>query len=166
MLFFAYCCALGYNPSALALVTAYPAQAELIQRMLPQRFPQFGRPGFIGTVEAFRVMQAPPIVLVSLVRTTAPGLLGSLPQMISVLSRASLGLYIMGHGAMWANCLSLERLNRQWQSRPSSLQLLPQERNGEVPRLISDSVPASSVVEVSTIAQFREVLDDVLKQKA
>lgn len=65
-------------------------------------------------------------------------LLQDVRRLVVAMSRARLGLYVFGRFELFNNCYELQPTFKQLAVRPLKLQLLPQERWGEVQRRVDD----------------------------
>jgi len=103
---FQYLRLLGHPTESIALVAAYGAQRSLIERLASERCahaPQvFGKP-FVTTIDAF-ASGTVDIVLLSLVRTDAPGFLADPRRLTAAFSRARRGLYVFARRSMLEKC--------------------------------------------------------------
>ena len=89
---------LGYPASKISIITTYAGQRALIREALANRCTDrrlFGMPRIVTTVDKYQGEQNDYIIL-SLVRTTRPGYLRDLRRLTVALSRARLGLYVLG----------------------------------------------------------------------
>lgn len=106
---------LGYPAKGITILAAYAGQKALIEDVVRQRCTGasnrqndiFGLPGHIATIDQYQGKEN-DIVIVSLVRTRAPGYLRDLRRMTVALSRARQGLYVLGRGALLRSCTELE----------------------------------------------------------
>lgn len=71
-------------------------------------------------------------VLISVVRTARMGYLSELPRMTVALSRARLGLYVVGHKKLVRSCAPLKPFFANFWDRPTHLCLRPDERYGDM----------------------------------
>ena len=125
---------LGYPADKITILTTYNGQRALIQDVLKQRCawnPMFGQPARVATVDKYQGQQN-DYVLLSLVRTRTVGHLRDVRRLIVAMSRARLGLYVVGRQSVFGECYELEPVFRQLLSRPTRLQLLPAERYAPV----------------------------------
>ncbi|KAF5101260.1 hypothetical protein D0Z00_000930 [Geotrichum galactomycetum] len=106
---------LGYPAKGITILTAYAGQKALIDDILRQRCTGaanrqneiFGLPGHVTTIDRYQGEEN-DIVIVSLVRTRAPGYLRDQRRMTVALSRARQGLYVLGRGTLLRSCVELE----------------------------------------------------------
>lgn len=119
---------LGYPRERITILTTYVGQRALIRDVLARRCaknPLFGLPGGgVSTVDKYQGEQNDYVIL-SLVRTTRPGYLRDIRRMTVGLSRARLGLYVLGRRAVFESCYELsEAFERLISSRPTKLELV------------------------------------------
>ncbi|KAL9586971.1 MAG: hypothetical protein Q9212_000573 [Teloschistes hypoglaucus] len=97
---------LGYPASKISILTTYAGQRALIREILMKNCVEkgrnrlFGLPRIITTVDKYQGEQNDYIIL-SLVRTTRIGYLRDIRRLTVALSRARLGLYILGRRAVF-----------------------------------------------------------------
>ena len=100
---------LGYPAEKISILCAYAGQRALIRDVLSHRCKGnrlFGMPAWVGTIDKYQGEQNDYIIL-SMVRTKAPGYLRDLRRLTVALSRARLGLYILGRRAVFESSLEL-----------------------------------------------------------
>ncbi|KAG7290231.1 hypothetical protein NEMBOFW57_000229 [Staphylotrichum longicolle] len=122
---------LGYPAAKISILATYAGQRALIKDVLAHRCaknPIFGLPRVVTTVDKYQGEQNDYIIL-SLTRTTRPGYLRDVRRLTVALSRARLGLYVLGRRAVFEACFELreafELLLRQ--GRPDKLALVTGE---------------------------------------
>lgn len=106
---------LGYPAKGITILAAYAGQKALVEDIVRQRCTGssnrqndiFGLPGHVATIDQYQGKEN-DIVIVSLVRTRAPGHLRDLRRMTVALSRARQGLYVLGRGVLLRSCAELE----------------------------------------------------------
>ena len=94
---------LGYPASTISILTTYAGQRALIRDVLGHRCAKnalFGMPRIVTTVDKYQGEQNDYIIL-SLVRTFQPGYLRDIRRLTVALSRARLGLYILGRRSVF-----------------------------------------------------------------
>jgi len=77
-------------------------------------------------------------IILSLTRTSRPGYLRDLRRLTVALSRARLGLYILGRRALFESCFELRPAFEKLFARPSSLALVTSEMYGATTRPVDD----------------------------
>jgi intron-binding protein aquarius len=126
---FMYMRLLGYPASAISILTTYNGQRALIRDVLARRCarsPLFGLPHAVSTVDKYQGQQNDYVIL-SLVRTRAPGHIRDVRRLVVALSRARLGLYVLGRQALFQNCLELAPALSLLLQRPTQLMLVEGE---------------------------------------
>ncbi|KAL5598799.1 hypothetical protein BROUX41_003867 [Berkeleyomyces rouxiae] len=101
---------LGYPASKISILTTYAGQRALIRDVLQHRCarnPIFGMPRAVATVDKYQGEQN-DYVIVSLTRTSRVGYLRDLRRLTVALSRARLGLYVLGRRAVFESCAELQ----------------------------------------------------------
>ena len=154
---FQYMVLIGYEPSRISILATYNGQKELIRDILSQRCgegtPLEGlRPAAVSTVDQFQGQQN-DYILLSLVRTEALGHLRDIRRWVVALSRARLGLYIVGRSELYKDVHDLQPFVQVWDEKPHQLELLvgetfPTERNAK------DSVAKSDIFQVEGVDQL------------
>jgi len=125
---FQYMVLMGYLPEKISILTTYNGQKGLIDDIISQRCgegsPMSGvRPGAVSTVDKYQGQQNDYIIL-SLVRTKTVGHVRDIRRLIVAVSRARLGLYIMGRQSLFRDCHELRPVMDQLSKRPSALELV------------------------------------------
>ena len=121
---------LGYPAEKISLLTTYNGQRELLRDVVEQRcakYPMFGRPHKISTVDKYQGQQN-DYILLSLVRTKAVGHLRDVRRLIVAMSRARLGLYVFARESLFSNCYELQSAFALLAERPLQLHTAPWER--------------------------------------
>ncbi|KAL1953544.1 hypothetical protein VTO42DRAFT_2621 [Malbranchea cinnamomea] len=126
---FQYMRLLGYPASKISILTTYAGQKALIQDVLNHRCAKnslFGLPKIVTTVDKYQGEQNDYIIL-SLTRTKTVGYLRDVRRLTVALSRARLGLYILGRRTVFESCFELKRAFDLLLQRPDKLELVPGE---------------------------------------
>ncbi|WPH02176.1 Hypothetical protein R9X50_00503100 [Acrodontium crateriforme] len=137
---------LGYPAERISILTTYAGQRALIRDVLTHRCKAnrlFGMPGWVGTVDKYQGEQNDYVIL-SLVRTKTPGYLRDLRRVTVALSRARLGLYILGRREVFESSLELRDAFNLPFARNNKLELV----TGEVfptERLVDADKPEGAV---------------------
>lgn len=100
---------LGYPAEKISILCAYAGQRALIRDVLAHRCKNnrlFGMPAWVGTIDKYQGEQNDYVIL-SMVRTKAPGYLRDIRRLTVALSRARLGLYIFGRREVFESSLEL-----------------------------------------------------------
>ncbi|KAF1812741.1 intron-binding protein aquarius [Eremomyces bilateralis CBS 781.70] len=126
---FMYMRLLGYPASKISILTTYAGQRALIRDVLQHRCAKnrlFGMPRIVVTVDKYQGEQNDYIIL-SLVRSRRIGYLRDIRRLTVALSRARLGLYILGRREVFESCYELQEAFGQLFSRDTKLSLVPNE---------------------------------------
>ncbi|KAF1947737.1 hypothetical protein EJ02DRAFT_363959 [Clathrospora elynae] len=130
---------LGYPAHKISILTTYAGQKSLINDVLGHKCknnPLFGRPRIVATVDKYQGEQNDYIIL-SLVRTKAIGYLRSIRRLTVALSRARLGLYILGRRSVFESVFELKPAFDILLQRPDKLTLVTDEMFSETLRPLS-----------------------------
>ncbi|PVI06177.1 P-loop containing nucleoside triphosphate hydrolase protein [Periconia macrospinosa] len=124
---------LGYPAHKISILTTYAGQRALIKDVLNHRCKGdaminrlFGLPRIVATVDKYQGEQN-DYVLLSLVRTRSIGYLRDVRRLTVALSRARLGLYILGRASVFSSCFELKPAFNLLLSRPTKLTLVTDE---------------------------------------
>lgn len=120
---------LGYPASKITILAAYTGQTALIKDVLNHRCAKnalFGMPKTVTTVDKYQGEQN-DYVIVSLTRTRTVGYLRDVRRLTVALSRARLGLYILGRREVFESCYELKPAFDTLLQRPDKLILAPGE---------------------------------------
>ncbi|KAI0841645.1 P-loop containing nucleoside triphosphate hydrolase protein [Hypoxylon sp. FL0890] len=151
---------LGYPASKISILATYAGQRALIKDVLSYRCaknPIFGLPKIVTTVDRYQGEQNDYIIL-SLTRTSRVGYLRDIRRLTVALSRARLGLYILGRREVFEACYELRPAFELLLQRPDKLALVtgemwPSERIQAEEEGIT--VPGEAVMEgVEHLGQF------------
>ncbi|KAF5841175.1 hypothetical protein DUNSADRAFT_14005 [Dunaliella salina] len=105
---------MGYPAEKITILSTYNGQKHLIRDVVERRcaqHPLFGRPAKVSTVDKYQGQQN-DYVLLSLVRTRVVGHFRDVRRLVVAMSRARLGLYIVGRQSLFANCFELQPVFR------------------------------------------------------
>ncbi|KZZ99288.1 DEAD helicases superfamily protein (Aquarius) [Moelleriella libera RCEF 2490] len=120
---------LGYPAEKISILTTYAGQRALVKDVLSHRCaknPIFGLPRAVATVDKYQGEQNDYIIL-SLTRTSRVGYLRDVRRMTVAVSRARLGLYILGRRDVFAACPELRPAFDLLLERPDKLMLVTGE---------------------------------------
>ncbi|MCJ1311773.1 hypothetical protein MMC25_005446 [Agyrium rufum] len=120
---------LGYAREKISILTTYAGQRALIRDVLQHRCAKntlFGMPRIVQTVDKYQGEQN-DFVILSLVRTSRVGYLRDVRRLTVALSRARLGLYILGRRDVFEFCYELKEAFAMLFQRPDRLMLVPGE---------------------------------------
>ncbi|KAI3337138.1 hypothetical protein HD806DRAFT_28752 [Xylariaceae sp. AK1471] len=116
---------LGYPASKISILTTYAGQRALVKDVLAFRCENeaiFGMPKIVTTVDKYQGEQNDYIIL-SLTRTSRVGYLRDIRRLTVALSRARLGLYIVGRRDVFETCYELRSAFELLLQRPDKLVL-------------------------------------------
>ncbi|XP_019858857.1 PREDICTED: intron-binding protein aquarius isoform X2 [Amphimedon queenslandica] len=122
----------GYPPDKIAILTTYNGQKHLIRDVLQKRCarnPVFGLPEKVTTVDRYQGQQN-DYIIISLVRSRHIGHLRDVRRLVVAMSRARLGLYILGRVSLFRYCKELQPAFDLLMKRPCSLHIVPDEMYG------------------------------------
>lgn len=120
---------LGYPAEKISILTTYNGQAQLIRDVFQRRCdtnPLIGMPAKVSTVDKYQGQQNDFIIL-SLVKTRNIGHIRDVRRLVVALSRARLGLYVLGRSKVFMDCLELTPAMRIFAKYPRKLVILPFE---------------------------------------
>ncbi|KAK3313775.1 P-loop containing nucleoside triphosphate hydrolase protein [Apodospora peruviana] len=120
---------LGYPAAKISILATYAGQRALIRDVLGHRCsknPIFGMPRIVTTVDKYQGEQNDYIIL-SLTRTSRVGYLRDIRRLTVALSRARLGLYILGRREVFESCYELREAFELLLNRPDKLSLVTGE---------------------------------------
>ncbi|CAN8097263.1 unnamed protein product [Discula destructiva] len=149
---FQYMRLLGYPASKISILTTYAGQRALIRDVLSYRCaknPIFGMPKIVATVDKYQGEQNDYIIL-SLTRTSKVGYLRDVRRLTVALSRARLGMYILGRREVFEGCYELKQAFDILLQRPDKLALVTGELWPSQRKLSEDAnetVPGEAVME-------------------
>ncbi|KAM3563847.1 hypothetical protein ARSEF4850_002146 [Beauveria asiatica] len=120
---------LGYPADKISILTTYAGQRALVRDVLSHRCarnPIFGMPRAVATVDKYQGEQNDYIIL-SLTRTSRVGYLRDVRRMTVAMSRARLGLYILGRREVFEACHELRPAFDILLARPDKLMVVTGE---------------------------------------
>ncbi|KAJ5675733.1 hypothetical protein N7462_008630 [Penicillium macrosclerotiorum] len=120
---------LGYPAEKISILATYAGQTALIRDVLNHRCAKnslFGMPKIVTTVDRYQGEQNDYVIL-SLTRTRTVGYLRDVRRLTVALSRARLGLYILGRREVFESCYELKPAFDKLLQRPDKLMLAPGE---------------------------------------
>ncbi|OAA44860.1 DEAD helicases superfamily protein (Aquarius) [Metarhizium rileyi] len=120
---------LGYPAEKISILTTYAGQRALVKDVLAHRCAKnsiFGLPKAVATVDKYQGEQNDYIIL-SLTRTSRVGYLRDVRRMTVAVSRARLGLYILGRREVFEACPELRPAFDLLLKRPDKLALITGE---------------------------------------
>ncbi|KAK4985364.1 hypothetical protein LTR66_008202 [Elasticomyces elasticus] len=146
---------LGYPAEKISILTTYAGQRALIRDILAHRCKGkrlFGLPRHVSTVDKFQGEQNDYIIL-SLTRTRAPGYLRDIRRLTVALSRARLGLYVLGRREVFESCFELHSAFDLLWRRPDKLMLVTNEMF-PTQRGVDEEVEATAMEGVEHLGQY------------
>ncbi|KAF2016247.1 DEAD helicases superfamily protein-like protein [Aaosphaeria arxii CBS 175.79] len=164
---FMYMRLLGYPASKISILTTYAGQRALIKDVLDHRCKgnrMFGLPRIVATVDKYQGEQNDYIIL-SLVRTRSIGYLRDIRRLTVALSRARLGLYILGRRDVFESCFELKPAFDVLLSKPDSLTLVMDEMFGETSRTVDQQVPEGGEAVMQGVEHLGKYVFEMTKAK-
>ena len=120
----------GVNSDRITILSTYNGQKNLIKEILNKKcswHKKFGKPKKVTTVDRYQGQQN-DFVIISLVRTKNYGFIKDQRRFVVAMSRARLGLYVLGNLKLWGNCKDISVAIQLFKQRPTEfLEILPQE---------------------------------------
>lgn len=116
---------LGYPARSISILATYAGQRALIRDVLEHRCKKnklFGMPRIVTTVDKYQGEQN-DYVIVSMTRTRSVGYLRDVRRLTVALSRARLGLYVLGRRDLFASCFEMKPAMELFLQRPANLVL-------------------------------------------
>ena len=163
---FQYMVLIGYPAHKISILTTYNGQKDLLQDILSQRCgegtPFAGiHPKALSTVDQYQGQQNDYCIL-SLVRTQSVGHLRDIRRLVVAVSRARLGLYVLGRQSLFQSCHELKRTMDQFAERPNKLQLVLGEHY-PTKRKVNSNIPKKRLFEVEDVAHLGAVVHKMQK---
>jgi len=146
---------LGYPAEKITILCTYAGQRALIRDVLGHRCKGnrlFGLPAWVGTVDKYQGEQNDYVIL-SMVRTKAPGYLRDIRRLTVALSRARLGLYVLGRREVFESSLELRDAFEVLFERPNKLALVTREMF-PAERGVEDAVEAVEMEGVEHLGSY------------
>ncbi|RAH52918.1 DEAD helicases superfamily protein [Aspergillus piperis CBS 112811] len=146
---------LGYPASKISILATYAGQTALIKDVLNHRCAKnglFGMPKIVTTVDKYQGEQNDYVIL-SLTRTRTVGYLRDVRRLTVALSRARLGLYILGRREVFESCYELKPAFDLLFQRPDKLMLAPGEMFPSA-RSLDDEVQGTPMESVEHLGQY------------
>ncbi|EMC92681.1 hypothetical protein BAUCODRAFT_257964 [Baudoinia panamericana UAMH 10762] len=156
---FQYMRLLGYPAEKISILCAYAGQRALVRDVLAHRCKGagvagrlFGMPGWVGTVDKYQGEQNDYVIL-SLVRTKGVGFMRDLRRLTVALSRARLGLYVLGRREVFESSLELREAFGALLAKPERLAVVANEMYPTT-RLLEDDVESVEMSGVEHLGQY------------
>ncbi|GAB7350559.1 hypothetical protein MBLNU459_g1137t1 [Dothideomycetes sp. NU459] len=163
---FMYMRLLGYPAEKISILTTYAGQRALVRDVLAHRCKGnrlFGLPGKVSTVDKYQGEQNDYVIL-SLTRTSRPGYLRDIRRLTVALSRARLGLYILGRRAVFESCFELREAFELLLSRPDKLSLVTSEMF-PAQRQVGDEVEEARTAQMEGVEHLGQYVFEMTKAK-
>lgn len=119
----------GYPNEKITILTTYNGQRELLHELFERECSKdayIGLPSQIATVDRFQGQQN-DFILLSLVRTRTVGHVRDIRRLVVAMSRARLGLYVLGRVSLFRSSLELRNSMDLFLKRPQALKLVTGE---------------------------------------
>jgi intron-binding protein aquarius len=152
---FQYMRLLGYPARSISILATYAGQRALIRDVLEHRCKGnklFGLPKVVTTVDKYQGEQNDYVIL-SLTRTKSVGYLRDIRRLTVALSRARLGLYILGRRDLFDSCFEMKPALQVLERRPQKLLLTTREMY-PTERLLDDEVEGVEMDSVEHLGQY------------
>jgi intron-binding protein aquarius len=156
---------LGYPASKISILAAYYGQKVLIEEILHKRCDSakrdaaiFGRPGCVSTVDQYQGEQN-DYVIVSLVRSGSIGYLRDGRRITVALSRARLGLYVLGRAELITSCPDIQEFSKRMMGVDQDLMVVPGELYGK------SANPDRSGIPMQGIDHFGQYVHDMTQSR-
>jgi intron-binding protein aquarius len=152
---FQYMRLLGYPARSISILTTYAGQKVLIRDVLDHRCKEnrlFGLPRIVTTVDKYQGEQN-DFVIVSMTRTRSVGYLRDVRRLTVALSRARLGLYILGRRELFEACYEMKPAMEILTKRPGKLLLTTGEMY-PTNRKVGDDVEGTEMDGVEHLGQY------------
>ncbi|KAK6369596.1 hypothetical protein LTS17_009502 [Exophiala oligosperma] len=146
---------LGYPARSITVLTTYAGQRALIRDVLEHRCKNnklFGLPRIVTTVDKYQGEQN-DYVIVSMTRTRSVGYLRDIRRLTVALSRARLGLYILGRRELFETCYEMKPAMELLMQRPDKLVLTTGEMF-PTKRQMEDDVQGTEMEGVEHLGQY------------
>ncbi|KAK6501069.1 hypothetical protein TWF481_008919 [Arthrobotrys musiformis] len=152
---FQYMRLLGYPANKISILSSYSGQRALIRDIINHRCaknPLFGTPAHVTTIDKFQGEQN-DYIIVSLVRTKRVGYLRDMRRLTVALSRARLGLYILGRLETFQTCYELKDAFSRLLRLSTKLELTTREM-WPTERLVTSPVEATVIEGVEHLGKY------------
>ncbi|EXJ65561.1 hypothetical protein A1O7_01902 [Cladophialophora yegresii CBS 114405] len=157
---------LGYPARSISILATYAGQRALIRDVLEHRCKNnslFGMPRIVTTVDKYQGEQN-DYVIVSMTRSKSVGYLRDARRITVALSRARLGLYILGRRDLFASCFEMKPAMDLFMQRPSKLSLVTGEMF-PTPRLLDEEVEEGKVAEMDGVEHLGQYVYEMTQAK-
>ena len=133
-------CLLGYKNKSISIITPYNGQKELICEIYKEKCTWnalFNGIGKISTVDKYQG-QHNDYVILSLVRSKNVGYLKDIRRIVVGISRACLGLFVLGRYELFKQCSDLSEVIRKFECNELNLMVCLDSANEENFELVED----------------------------
>ncbi|KAJ9606091.1 hypothetical protein H2200_009052 [Cladophialophora chaetospira] len=157
---------LGYPARSISILATYAGQSALIRDVLEHRCKNnslFGMPRIVTTVDKYQGEQN-DYVIVSMTRTKSVGYLRDVRRITVALSRARLGLYILGRRDLFASCFEMKPAMDLLLQRPDKLSLITGEMLPTT-RLLDEEVEEGSTAEMDGVEHLGQYVYEMTQAK-
>ena len=163
---FQYMRLLGYPARSISVLATYAGQRALIRDVFEHRCKNnslFGMPRIVTTVDKYQGEQN-DYVIVSMTRTKSVGYLRDVRRITVALSRARLGLYVLGRKDLFANCFEMKPAMDLFFQRPDKLSLVTGEMFPTT-RLLEEDVEESKTAEMEGVEHLGQYVYEMTASK-
>ncbi|OCT46083.1 Intron-binding protein aquarius [Cladophialophora carrionii] len=157
---------LGYPARGISILATYAGQRALIRDVLEHRCKSnslFGMPRIVTTVDKYQGEQN-DYVIVSMTRSKSVGYLRDVRRITVALSRARLGLYILGRRDLFASCFEMKPAMDLFMQRPSKLSLVTGEMF-PTSRVLDGEVEEGKVAEMDGVEHLGQYVYEMTQAK-
>ncbi|KAK4090216.1 hypothetical protein Purlil1_5387 [Purpureocillium lilacinum] len=158
---------LGYPAEKITILTTYAGQRALVRDVLSHRCarnPIFGLPKAVATVDKYQGEQNDYIIL-SLTRTSRVGYLRDVRRMTVAVSRARLGLYVLGRREVFEACPELRPAFDLLLERPDKLMLVTGELWPTERPSAEDGAPLEGEVAMESVEHLGQYVFEMTNTK-
>jgi intron-binding protein aquarius len=157
---------LGYPARSISILTTYAGQRALIKDVLDHRCKNnglFGLPRIVSTVDKYQGEQNDYIIL-SMVRTKSVGYLRDVRRVTVALSRARLGLYVLGRRDLFASCFEIKPAMALFLQRPAKLQIVTGEMFSTT-RALDAPIEETGIAEMDGVEHLGQYVYEMTQAK-
>ena len=147
---------LGYAAKSISILATYAGQKALIRDVLEHRCKGnrlFGLPRMVTTVDKYQGEQNDYVIL-SLTRTRSVGYLRDVRRLTVALSRARLGLYILGRRELFETCYELKPAMDVLMQRPDQLSVVTGEMFPTTRSVDGEDVASTQIESLEHLGQY------------
>ena len=157
----------GVSPDKITIQSTYNGQKNLIKEILNKKcswHKKFGKPKKVTTVDRYQGQQN-DFVIISLVRTKNYGFIKDQRRFVVAMSRARLGLYVLGNLKLWGNCKDIQSAMHLFKQRPTeSLQIIPQETAPQcyLRKVGENTLEGTKLLNIHSYKEFYKVIEGLV----